>query len=146
MKVAKIKIYFFTLIWRDSPFSRATIKCDFTVQCPSVHVVNLKQKVAAEFLSSNSFCCRSVKTTRNGLFLRVEYDCFKIFFPTVALPPLLHSGAFDCEYQLQNSQAFWLHFPTLFSQTAVVSDYWSSNYITKYCRWLFVSNVFFQLI
>ena len=89
MKVAKIKISFFTLIWRDSPFSRATLKCDFTVQCQSVHVVNLKQKVAAEFLSSNSPCCRSVRTTRNGLFLRVEYDCFKIFFPTVALPPLL---------------------------------------------------------
>ena len=31
MKVAKIKFYFSILIWRDSPFSRATIKCDFTV-------------------------------------------------------------------------------------------------------------------
>ena len=33
MKVAKIKIDFFILIWRDSPFSRATIKCNFTVHC-----------------------------------------------------------------------------------------------------------------
>ena len=31
MKVAKIKIDFFILIWRDSPFSRATIKCDLLV-------------------------------------------------------------------------------------------------------------------
>ena len=31
MKVAKIKISFSILIWRDSPFSRATIQCDFTV-------------------------------------------------------------------------------------------------------------------
>ena len=31
MKVAKIKISFSILIWRDSPFSRATIKCDLTV-------------------------------------------------------------------------------------------------------------------
>ena len=45
MKVAKIKISFSTLIWRDSPFSRATIKCDFTVnqdfknnpQCANTH-------------------------------------------------------------------------------------------------------------
>ena len=31
MKVAKIKINFLTLVWLVSPFSRATIKCDFTV-------------------------------------------------------------------------------------------------------------------
>ena len=34
--MAKIKIDFFILRWRDSPFSRATIKCDFTV-----HIANL---------------------------------------------------------------------------------------------------------
>ena len=31
MKAAKIKIHFLTLIWRDSPFSCATIKCNFMV-------------------------------------------------------------------------------------------------------------------
>ena len=35
MKAAKIKINFSILIWRDSPFSRATIKCDFTVHTVS---------------------------------------------------------------------------------------------------------------
>ena len=31
MKVAKIKIDFFILVWRDLPFSHAAIRCDFMV-------------------------------------------------------------------------------------------------------------------
>ena len=81
-----------------------------SVQCQSVPVVSLRRKVAAEFLGVNSPCCRSVKTTRNSLFLRVEYDCFKIYISD-CFPP---SSWCLCKYQLQNSQSFWLHFQTLF--------------------------------
>ena len=44
MKEAKIKIDFFILIWHDSPFNRATIKCVFTV-CQFFHVLHANFEV-----------------------------------------------------------------------------------------------------
>ena len=41
MRVAKIKIDVFISIWHDSPFNRATIKCDFRV-CQFFHMLHAK--------------------------------------------------------------------------------------------------------
>ena len=54
MKVAKIKVNFSILIWCDSPFSRAPLKCDLTVQASGLTVAATSD-IKADLFSQKSW-------------------------------------------------------------------------------------------
>ena len=86
MKVAKININSSIVTWRDTPFSQATLKCDFTVHTEfNLHIFN-----PFDIFYASELRVDGILQQNDGLILK-NFQCIRSASRVVAVTGLLGS-------------------------------------------------------